>query len=311
MSPVKRASGAGAAPPMAAGVALQQMRRRVQLGRLGVWVALAAGPVALAVGVTASPTVVEAATQKESAVMHTMASADPSGYAEVFLSAWLRSSAENESSAQARLAQSMAPQVELPDLAATAQSQLRDVVAVRSAHRSDDRWSVTVAVQYADGAVRYFAVPVVSGAEGGSFAVSGAPAAVAGPARAGASPAPYTVTVPNGSELSSAVGGFLAAYLAGAGEVDRYLAPGAKLSSVSPAVFSKVVVQQLSAVEQEAAAAPLPADGTRVRVMARVEARDASGRWPLAYELTLKSRSGRWEVAALESGAAQGGGGRS
>jgi hypothetical protein len=47
-----------------------------------------------------------------------------------------------------------------------------------------------------------------------------------------------------------------------------------------------------------------------VRILASVEARDANGRWPLGYELTLKARSGRWEVAALESGTAQGGGGR-
>jgi hypothetical protein len=41
-----------------------------------------------------------------------------------------------------------------------------------------------------------------------------------------------------------------------------------------------------------------------------VEARDAAGRWPLAYELTLQTRSGRWDVAALEFGTAQGGGAR-
>lgn len=65
------------------------------------------------------------------------------------------------------------------------------------------------------------------------------------------------------------------------------------------------------AADQEAAAESVPAEGTRVRVMAEVEARDGSGRWPLAYELTLKVRSGRWEVASLESGTAQAGGARS
>jgi hypothetical protein len=119
------------------------------------------------------------------------------------------------------------------------------------------------------------------------------------------------VAVPTGSEVSSAAGEFLVAYLAGAGEVDRYLAPGVRLSPVSPAPFQTVTVQQMLAADQEAAAESVPADGTRVRVMAEVEARDRAGRWPLAYELTLAARSGRWEVASLESGTPQVGGARS
>ncbi|MFI5877096.1 hypothetical protein ACIBAH_32530 [Streptomyces sp. NPDC051445] len=66
----------------------------------------------------------------------------------------------------------------------------------------------------------------------------------------------------------------------------------------------------MSAVEKAAATEQVLADGTTVRVLASVEAREATGRWPLAYELTLKARSGRWEVAALQSGTAQDGGAR-
>jgi hypothetical protein len=307
MSPAKQASQGESAPPMAAGVALQQMRRRVRLGRLGVWVTLATGPVALAVAVTASPTVVEAATQAKSTTVHTPAAAEPSGYAAVFLTAWLRSSADDEGSAQARLAQSMAPEVDLPD-PASAQSKPQSVVPVRSAHRVGGTWSVTVAAQYADGRVRYFVVPVVTNKGGGSFTVSGAPGVVAGPAPAEAADSPYTVTVPSSSDLASAVDQFLAAYLTGSGEVDRYLAPGVELSPVSPVPYSTVTVEQLLAVEEAAADESVPADGTRVRVLAQVEARDATGTWPLAYEITLKTRSGRWEVAGLESGTTQNGG---
>ncbi|MBW8707365.1 hypothetical protein MBT84_47790 [Streptomyces sp. MBT84] len=54
-----------------------------------------------------------------------------------------------------------------------------------------------------------------------------------GPARAEAPKSAYGVTVPDGG-LSSAVGEFLAAYLTGAGEVDRYLAPGASLTRDRP-----------------------------------------------------------------------------
>ena len=69
-------------------------------------------------------------------------------------------------------------------------------------------------------------------------------------------------------------------------------------------------MREVSAVEEAAAAGQVPADGTKVRVMVQAEARDDAGRWPLAYELALTARSGRWDVAALESGTVQGGGAR-
>jgi hypothetical protein len=299
-----------AAPPTAAGARLQQMRRRVRLGRLGVWAAVAAGPVALAVALATPSTVVQAASAAKPTSVKTTVPADPSGWAVVFLDAWLRSRAGAETTAQARLAQSMAPDVDLPEVS-DAQAGLESVVAVRSAQQTVTAWSVTVAAQYVDGSLRYFAVPVVADSHGASFTVSGAPGVVAGPARAKGAQSPYSVAVPTGSEVSSAAGEFLVAYLAGAGEVDRYLAPGVRLSPVSPAPFQTVTVQQMLAADQEAAAESVPADGTRVRVMAEVEARDRAGRWPLAYELTLAARSGRWEVASLESGTPQVGGARS
>jgi hypothetical protein len=293
---------------MAAGARLEAMRRRVRLLRLAVWTVIAAGPVALAVAVASTPTTVEAATPAKPAVVRTPAAgADPGGYAQLFVSAWLRTSTDDATSAQARLARSMAPDVELPDPAAGAQAEPQSVTAVRSAQREGGAWSVTVAARYADGRLRYYAVPVAADASGASFAVTGAPAVVAGPARAAVPKSPYGVAVPQG-DLSSAVGEFLAAYLTGAGEVDRYLAPGVQMSAVSPAPFTEVSVEQVVAVEEAAAAEKVPADGAAVRVLVRVEARDAGGRWLLAYELTLKARSGRWEVTALQSGTGQGGG---
>ncbi|MGV9934090.1 conjugal transfer protein [Streptomyces olivaceoviridis] len=310
MSPGTQASQSEAAAPMAAGARLESMRRRVRLSRLAVLTAIAAGPVALCVAVASTPTTVQAATPaKPTAVRTAAAAANPGGYAQLFVSAWLRSSADDATSAQARLAQSMAPGVELPDPAAGAQSKPQSVTAVRTAQRGGGAWSVTVAAQYADESVRYYAVRVVSDGAGASFAVTGAPGVVAGPVRASVPKSPYGVTVPEG-DLSSAVGEFLAAYLTGAGEVDRYLAPGVALAPVSPAPYSAVSVEQVSAVEETAAAEQMPADGTTVHVLALVEARDADGRWPLAYELALKARSGRWEIAALQSGTAQNGGAR-
>ncbi|MFG2950503.1 conjugal transfer protein [Streptomyces adustus] len=293
---------------MAAGARLEAMRRRMRLSRVAVWTVIAAGPVALAVAIASTPAVVAAApAAKPSAMRTTAAVADPGGYAQVFVGAWLRSSADDATSAQARLVQSMAPDVELPDPVAGAQSKPESVTAVRSAQREGGTWSVTVAAQYADGSLRYYTVPVAADRSGSSFAVTGAPGVVAGPGRAEVAKSSYSVTVPEG-DLSAAVGEFLAAYLTGAGEVDRYLAPGVKLAAVSPAPYTALSVEQVLAVEEAAVAETVPADGTTAHVLARVQARDAEGRWPLAYELSLKARSGRWEVAGLESGTAQDGG---
>ncbi|MGW2696655.1 conjugal transfer protein [Streptomyces sp. NPDC001296] len=310
MSPGMQASEGEAAAPMAAGARLEAMRRRARLSRVAVWTVIAAGPVALCVAVASTPTTVQAAAPaKPTVVRAAAAAADPGGYAQLFLSAWLRSSTDDATSAQARLVQSMAADVDLPDPAATVHAAPQSVTAVRSAQLEAGAWSVMVAAQYADGRLRYYAVPVATDRRGASLTVSGAPAVVAGPARAEVPKSPYGVSVPDGA-LSSAVGEFLSAYLTGAGEVDRYLSPGVNLTAVSPAPYQAVSVQQVSAVEQAAAAGRVPADGTTVRVRVSVEARDADGRWPLAYQLALKARSGRWEVAGLKSGTAQGGGAR-
>ncbi|MFD7283494.1 conjugal transfer protein [Streptomyces sp. NPDC059862] len=311
MSPGKQASESDAAPPMAAGIELEKMRRRVRLSRLALFTAIAAGPVALGVAVLSGPTTVAAAPADEPAAVRTAAvAADPAGYAQVFVDAWLRSSADEAGSAQARLAQLLAPDVDLPDPVAGAQPKLGSVTVVRSAQRGAGEWAVTVAAQYADGRLRYFAVPVAADASGSSFAVTGAPGVVAGPARAAVAQSPYGVSVPSDGDLTSAVGEFLAAYLTGAGEVDRYLAPGVKLTAVSPAPYTTVTVQQVSAAEEAAAAEQVPADGTEVRVRVQVEALDDAGRWPLAYDVGLTARSGRWEVAALQSETAPDGGAR-
>lgn len=310
MSPGKQAAKSEAGAPTAAGARLEGMRRRVRLFRLVLCTAIAAGPLALGVAVLSGPTTVAAAPSTKPAAVRTAAvMADPAGYAQLFVGAWLRSSTAYAASAQARLAQSMAPDVDLPDRAAAAHWAPQSVTAVRSAQLEVGAWSVTVAAQYVDGSVRYYAVPVAADRTGTSFTVTGAPAVVAGPARAEVPKSPYGVTVPEGA-LSSAVGEFLSAYLTGVGEVDRYLAPGVRLTAVSPAPYTAIHVEQVSAAEEAAAAGQVPADGTTVRVQVAVEARDSAGRWPLAYELTLKARSSRWEVAGLKSGIAQEGGAR-
>ncbi|MFD8737483.1 conjugal transfer protein [Streptomyces sp. NPDC059618] len=309
----KQALRHGGSPSRGAGVELEKMRRRVRVSRLVLFTAITAGPVALGIAVMSRHATAVAAPSDETAsvsVRTAAPGADPAGYAQMFVEAWLRSSTDKASTAQARLAQSLAPGVDLPDRIAGAQAEPTSVTAVHSVQHSAGAWVVTVVAQYADGRLRYFVVPVTADASGASFAVTGAPGVVAGPARAAVSRSPYRVSVPSEGDLASAIGEFLGAYLTGAGDVDRYLTPGVRLSPISPAPYTAVTVQDVSGTEEVTADEEVPADGTKVRVLAQVEARDDAGRWPLAYELTLQARSGRWDVAALDSGTAQGGGAR-
>ncbi|MGX1545150.1 hypothetical protein [Streptomyces adustus] len=66
-------------------------------------------------------------------IVRTATPADPDDHVQVFVSARLRSSAAGETTAQTRLAQSTAPDVEPPAPAAAAQPGPRWVPAVRSA----------------------------------------------------------------------------------------------------------------------------------------------------------------------------------
>ncbi|MGW3037411.1 hypothetical protein ACWDCB_40185 [Streptomyces sp. NPDC001178] len=131
---------------------------------MAVWTVIAAGPLTLGVAVLSGPTTVAAApSAKPTALRAAAAPADPG---------WQRSSANEATSAQTRLAHSMAPDIELPDPAPSAQPALQSVTAVRSAQRSAGTWSVTVAAQHADQSVRYYTVPVAYDSTGSSFTVT-------------------------------------------------------------------------------------------------------------------------------------------
>ncbi|MGI5401413.1 conjugal transfer protein [Streptomyces sp. CA-135486] len=299
---------------------LRIARRRVSVTRIGVWAALAAGPLALAVA-CAMPRTVVAAAQPKAAASTGLRTADPAGVAALFCDVWLRSDAGAADSATAQAVHALAPDVALPARSGAATVQPpQSTVALRSVALGGGSWSVIVVALFTAGndagrssgaadaqsVVRYFAVPVAvdeSAGGPGAFTVTAAPAQVAGPARAKAAGSPFTHPVPSGGALVSSLGEFFNAYLTGIGEVGRYLSPGTKLTAVSGSGYTKVRVEEVAS-DSEAAAGAVPADGTTVRVQARVTASDArAGRWPLVYQLTLTARSGRWEVTVLHAGA--------
>ena len=131
------------------------------------------------------------------------------------------------------------------------------------------------------------------------------PAEISGPSTATATAAASALTnpLPADGALAASLGEFFDAYLAGVGEVDRYLSPGTALTPVSRSGYTSVSVDQ-AAADSDVADGAVPSDGTTVRVQAHVTAIDAEdGRWPLVYTLEMTARSGRWEVTALQAGA--------
>ncbi|WP_326615149.1 conjugal transfer protein (plasmid) [Streptomyces scopuliridis] len=294
--------------------------RRTALVRMAVWATVATGPLALISSCARSGEVVRTQPVPAARAGDTGASSpDPAGYAELFLGLWLRSGSD-EDGAAARQLRAMAPSVQ-PPLWGEHVPAVEQLTAVRSLRQADGAWSVTVAVQFKqteagapdkvapglDGALRYFALPLVIKDAGMSvgaaraFVVPAAPMEVAAPAVLEEPSSPYGTQVPDGSPLATTVGEFLTAYLGAAEGAGRYLAPGITLPASTSTPFTAVHVDAIHAAGRTDGTAS--ADGGATRVQAQITASDADGgRWPLSYALQLKARDGRWEITGLQSG---------
>lgn len=168
--------------------------------------------------------------------------------------------------------------------------------------------SLPSAAEAAADSVHYFQVPVAVGPAGGGasgYTALSMPAEVAAPARIKAPDLIYgpVQQAVHSDPRTEAVTQFLTSYLTGAGELDRYLAPGTDLTAITPAPYTGVAVD-LMQIEGDQVAEPVstvPQDGTRTRLLVTVRATGHDQvRVPLSYALTLTARAGRWEIAALD-----------
>ncbi|MFH9958977.1 hypothetical protein ACH4OX_32840 [Streptomyces roseolus] len=287
--------------------------RRALLVRLGVWAALAAGPVALlhAVGSPAPVAVKPAAASRPTAVQPAAAVAGeggPAGFAETVIGLWLECGTAAESSAALAQLRLLAPGVRAPrwdrhPLVAV------QVAAVRTVRAENGGWAVTVAARLADAVagvsedrsargLRFFTVPVTETGTGTDRVfVAGAPMETTGPQDGRAPVSPYTARVEDPA-LTDTVGGFLSAFLGAAEGAERYLAPGTALARPETRFTSVEPLQVLAQGRPPA----VDRDGASTRVRADVTATDTAGReWPMAYALTLTARGGRWEIASLDT----------
>lgn len=167
-------------------------------------------------------------------------------------------------------------------------------------------WTVTVAVTLTDAAAgpqrRFFQVPVRVSGGGPNRTVRALmlPTPVAGPAIGAKARLDYRNQVDTNAAVSTTVAQFLSAYLAGQGDVTRYLSPGVEISAITPAPYAEVSLTQLSS-STEIDPRAVPIDGAVVRVMAQASAAVSSEQFvSVDYALTLTARAGRWEISALD-----------
>ncbi|TGB07394.1 conjugal transfer protein [Streptomyces sp. MZ04] len=288
-----------------------------RLVRLGVWALVASGPLLGLMAFVASSGPAQGV-DKPTAVPTPASPVGPTGFAELFVSAYLQAGQGTERDLAPYYSGSVALAVKPGSRTATQST------VIASGEVQPGYWSITVAadVTAQDGkgkpkrlGVQYFRVgiqatgPVSAGGTATSatattgYTATSLPAQVAAPAAL--KPGALAYESDRGSSSTDpavdTAKGFLAAYLTGTSELDRYASPGARLKAISPAPYAEVKV---TAVQDDATSAgqqKVPADGTVLHQLVQVDATDQSGSSvSLSYALTLTSRAGRWEVASVD-----------
>lgn len=261
-----------------------------RLSAIGLWVivgvAAVSGPVALlqAHGEPGPPTKNE-----------TTAPGAP-GFAERFVAAFVAAGAGTEDELQPFLVDPPPLTGVRPGALYAARTTVVDVVALGPRY-----WSVTVAAEvlaaqadgsYADLGTRFYTVGVLK-ADGGL--VAGAlPSEVSAPIRAPHPRLTFSGATVVDPDIEEAVSRFFVAYLAGDGELARYVAPGSALRPVRPASFSRVEISRVVGRRRT------EQSQLTVQVLADVIGVDRENRAQrLQYALVLARREGRWEVREL------------
>lgn len=262
-----------------------------------LWVCLAAAPVGAALGGWSWWQHQHATTPAAVAVDQSNAEAIGGAFAQQLVLAWLSSTQQNPAPLMALM-----PSASVSQLARQAYTVSTPRVAGIVA-AGGGVWSVTVSATVTDAArhtaVRYYQVPVqVQPGSGGTVTALSLPSVVSGPVVGASSTSQYTGMVNMTGPVAQTITQFLAAYLAGSGNVSRYTTPGVVLNPVSPAPFSSVQLTSLSSTSSVSDATP--ANGQRIQVQAVVSAMSTSTQMlPVSYALVLTARAGRWEITSI------------
>lgn len=145
---------------------------------------------------------------------------------------------------------------------------------------------------------RYFQV-VVNVSDVGELGVVGLPAPIAPPAPTEDTvKLEYPAGLDNSTPVAESVLAFLNAYLAGSGDITRVSTPGTDFEALDPAPYVSIDLVDLIASIEPAAN---PGDGDTVRVLASVTLANVyDQRLSATYALTLTARDSRWEISAID-----------
>ncbi|MGY6651345.1 conjugal transfer protein [Amycolatopsis sp. TRM77291] len=143
-------------------------------------------------------------------------------------------------------------------------------------------------------------VSLVGGRQG--YVAASLPAPVACPPALAAPELGYAETAELNGPVGQSVHGFLAAFLAGRGELERYISSGAHIGAIVPPLYAQIQLLELRTHESfEPGQAARPLDGTEIHATARAWGYDAIGQvTTVDYALTLTARAGRWEVSRID-----------
>ncbi len=171
-----------------------------------------------------------------------------------------------------------------------------------------DIWAVTVSVRLgaatqataaatAGTAVtdrQYYRVAV---SESGGLLRALSPPAVVQPPGQGADLAlGYSMSCPTDSPLATVSSGFLTAFLAGTGDITRYVTPDSAIAALTPSPFTGVDTVSVKSDDSSCGRGSASA-----RVQAMINPKAAAGALPtLAYALTMIRNAGEWQVQTID-----------
>lgn len=291
-----------------------QMAGLSRLVRAGVWVLVVSGPVLGAFAFLSSHSPTQDVTRPVAAATPATP-VGPAGFAELYVSAYLQAGQGTERD----LAPYYSGSVVLAVKPQTRTATQTTVMASREVEPG--YWSITVAADVTAHdekgktkhlGIQYFRVgiqatgPVGAGGTARGDAAAGyvatsLPAQVAAPTALTPSGLAYKSDRGSSDPSVETARGFLAAYLTGTTELDRYTSPNTRLQPISPAPYAAVKVTGVQDDSSGSGQHRVPADGTVLHQLVHVEATDSAGSpVSLSYALTLKSRAGRWEVASVD-----------
>lgn len=203
---------------------------------------------------------------------------------------WLTASAADKTAVQAQLVAQLPATIELPENRPAAPAQMW-VGAVDE--RAPGRFQVIVATTGGPLGTAYFAVPVQ--VDGGAAVALALPARTRPPTTPGSESyrLPALTAVSTDDPAFQTAAGYVAAYLTGSGELDRWTGPDAHLAAVLPRACGSVRVDNVQAVTTDEASTTRSDVIATATCMTRGRPSTTS-----QYGLVLQVRDGRWEVAA-------------